>query len=162
MSGQAARRGPAFDTTVPNAARMYDFLLGGKDNFASDRDAVDELVEVAPDTPRRARLNRAFMGRAVRYVASQGVRQFLDVGAGLPTQQNVHQVAQSVAPDARIVYVDNDRDKSGCVHAVRSTRSDWAGGRPGRCGGDPACIRAVHGDVQAPMSADMGEACTCT
>jgi hypothetical protein len=108
LGGQAARRGPAFDTTVPNAARMYDFLLGGKDNFASDRDAVGKLVEVAPDTPRRARLNRAFMGRAVRYVAGQGLRQFLDVGAGLPTQQNVHQVAQSVAPDARTVYVDND------------------------------------------------------
>jgi hypothetical protein len=108
MSGQTARLGPAFDTTLPNAARMYDFLLGGKDNFASDRDAVGKLLEVAPDTPRRARLNREFLGRAVRYVAGQGVSQFLDIGAGLPTQQNVHQVAQSIAPDARTVYVDND------------------------------------------------------
>jgi hypothetical protein len=103
-----ARRLPGFDATVPNAARMYDFLLGGKENFASDRDAVGKLLAVAPDTPRRARLNRAFLGRAIRYVAGQGITQFLDVGAGLPTQQNVHQVAAAVQPDARTVYVDND------------------------------------------------------
>jgi SAM-dependent methyltransferase len=99
---------PAFDTRVPNVARMYDFMLGGKDNYASDREAVAKLTEMAPEAPFRARLNRAFLGRAVRYVAGQGIRQFLDVGAGLPTQENVHQVAQAVAPDARTVYADND------------------------------------------------------
>jgi hypothetical protein len=98
----------AFDTAVPNVARMYDYMLGGKDNYASDRDAVSALLEMAPEAPLRARLNRAFLGRAVRYVAGQGVRQFLDVGAGLPTQENVHQVARAVVPDARAVYVDND------------------------------------------------------
>jgi S-adenosyl methyltransferase len=103
-----AERFPAFDTAVPNVARMYDFMLGGKDNYASDRDAVGKLLAIAPETPRRAQSNRAFLGRAVRYVAGQGVRQFLDVGAGLPTQENVHQVARSVTPDARTVYVDND------------------------------------------------------
>jgi hypothetical protein len=105
---EAARPFPVFDTTVPNVARMYDFMLGGKDNYASDREAVAKLVEMAPEAPARARLNRAFLRRAVRYVARQGVRQFLDVGAGLPTQENVHQVAQAVAPEARTVYVDND------------------------------------------------------
>jgi hypothetical protein len=103
-----ARPLPAFDTAVPNVARMYDFMLGGKDNYASDRDAMAKILEIAPETPQRARLNRAFLGRAVRYVAGQGVRQFLDVGAGLPTQDNVHQVAGAVAPDTRTVYVDND------------------------------------------------------
>jgi hypothetical protein len=98
----------AFDTAVPNVARMYDYMLGGKDNYASDRDAVGALLEMAPEAPLRARLNRAFLGRAVRYVAGCGVRQFLDVGAGLPTQENVHQVARAVTPDARTVYVDND------------------------------------------------------
>jgi len=99
---------PALDETAPNVARMYDFMLGGKDNYASDRAAVARLAEIAPDAPRRARLNREFLGRAVRYVAARGVTQFLDVGAGLPTQENVHQVAQAVTPDARTVYVDND------------------------------------------------------
>lgn len=104
----AAGRFPPFDTAVPNVARMYDFMLGGKDNYASDREAVGKLLEMAPEVPLRTRLNRAFLGRAVRYVAGQGIRQFLDVGAGLPTQENVHQAAQAVAPDARTVYVDND------------------------------------------------------
>jgi S-adenosyl methyltransferase len=99
---------PAFDTAAPNVARMYDYMLGGKDNYASDRAAVGALLEMAPQAPLRARLNRAFLGRAVRYVAGRGVRQFLDVGAGLPTQENVHQVAREVTPDARTVYVDND------------------------------------------------------
>jgi hypothetical protein len=98
----------AFDAAVPNVARMYDFMLGGKENYASDRDAVGKLAEMAPEAPLRARLNRAFLGRAVRHVARQGVSQFVDVGAGLPTQENVHQVAQAVAPGARTVYVDND------------------------------------------------------
>jgi hypothetical protein len=105
---EAGGRLPDFDTAVPNVARMYDFMLGGKDNYASDRDAVSKLVEMAPKAPLRARLNRAFLGRAVRYVAGQGIRQFLDVGAGLPTQENVHQVVETVAPDSRTVYVDND------------------------------------------------------
>jgi SAM-dependent methyltransferase len=103
-----ARPNAVFDTKVPNVARMYDFMLDGKDNYASDREAVAKLVEMAPEAPKRAKLNRAFLGRAVRYVAAQGITQFLDIGAGLPTQENVHQVAQAVAPGALTVYVDND------------------------------------------------------
>jgi S-adenosyl methyltransferase len=136
VRGQAAQWEPDFDVTVPNAARMYDFLLDGKDHFASDRDAVGKLLEVAPDTPRRARLNRAFMGRAVRYVAGQGVRQFLDVGAGLPTQQNVHQVAQSMAPDARTVYADNDPVVLTHARALLAVDQQTA---------------AVEGDVREPV-----------
>jgi SAM-dependent methyltransferase len=99
---------PALDPTVPNVARMYDFMLGGKDNYASDREAVARLIEISPEVSLAARWNRQFLGRAVRFVAGQGVTQFLDVGAGLPTQQNVHQVAQGVTADAATVYVDND------------------------------------------------------
>jgi SAM-dependent methyltransferase len=99
---------PALDPTVPNVARMYDYMLGGKENYASDRDAVARLIEMAPAVPRFARLNREFLDRAVRFAAGQGVTQFLDVGAGLPTQRSVHEVARAVSPAARIVYVDND------------------------------------------------------
>jgi SAM-dependent methyltransferase len=96
------------DLYTPNAARMYDYYLGGKDNFASDRDAAEKALEFAPQIRLAAQQNRAFMGRAVRYLAEAGVRQFLDVGTGLPTQSNVHEVAQDAAPDSRVVYVDND------------------------------------------------------
>jgi SAM-dependent methyltransferase len=103
-----AHGSPALDPTVPNVARMYDFMLGGKDNYASDREAVARLIEISPEVSVAARWNRQFLGRAVRFVAGQGVTQFLDVGAGLPTQQNVHQVAQQAGAHATTVYVDND------------------------------------------------------
>ena len=102
------RRSPALDPAIPNVARMYDFMLGGKDNYASDREAVARLIEISPGVQLAARWNRQFLGRAVRFVASQGVTQFLDVGAGLPTQENVHEVAQAFTPQALTVYVDND------------------------------------------------------
>jgi hypothetical protein len=105
---EASAQSPALDPNVPNVARMYDYMLGGKENYASDRAAVAKLIEMAPGVPEAARLNREFLGRAVRFVASAGVTQFLDVGAGLPTQHSVHQVAQEAAPDATVVYVDND------------------------------------------------------
>jgi cytochrome P450 len=87
---------------------MYDFYLGGKDNFAADREAAERVLEIAPFTPNLAQRNRAFLRRAVRFLASHGVRQFLDIGAGLPTQGNVHEIAHSVDPGARVVYTDND------------------------------------------------------
>ncbi|MBO2450937.1 SAM-dependent methyltransferase [Actinomadura barringtoniae] len=85
---------------------MYDYLLGGKDNYAADREAVEEVVRHAPDTPFLARENRAFLRRAVRFLAQSGIRQFIDIGSGLPTQGNVHEIAHQVAPDARVVYSD--------------------------------------------------------
>jgi len=100
---------PAFDTSVAHSARVYDYWLGGKDNFAADRAAAEQVIEVRPAIRTDVRANRAFLGRAVRYLAGPaGIRQFLDIGTGLPSADNTHEVAQSVAPDSRIVYVDND------------------------------------------------------
>ena len=100
---------PGIDATVPTAARMYDYWLGGHDNFAADRIAALRVTERTPEVPSAARANRKFLGRAVRYLAAEaGIRQFLDLGTGLPTKGNVHQVAQAITPDAHVVYVDND------------------------------------------------------
>jgi S-adenosyl methyltransferase len=100
---------PGIDATIATAARIYDYWLGGHDNFAADRVAALKLTEGSPGTPLVARKNRAFLGRAVRFLVGEaGVRQFLDLGTGLPTRGNVHQVAQAIAPGARVVYVDND------------------------------------------------------
>jgi O-methyltransferase involved in polyketide biosynthesis len=97
------------DITRPNVARIYDYLLGGKDNFAIDREAAKKLLAASPDMAGIVRDNRSFIGRAVRYLAEEmGIRQFIDLGGGLPTQTNVHEMAQRVAPDARVVYIDND------------------------------------------------------
>lgn len=99
----------SFDTGIPHSARRYDYWLGGKDNFAADRASGDAIAEIWPSIRVTARENRAFLRRAVRYLADRhGVRQFLDIGTGLPTAENTHEVAQSVAPRSRIVYVDND------------------------------------------------------
>jgi SAM-dependent methyltransferase len=107
VAGERARPGE-FDPRVPNIARMYDYYLGGKDHFEVDRVRAEEAVAVDPTLVTLIKENRAFLGRAVRYLAAQGIDQFLDIGTGLPTQQNVHQIAHSVNPDARIVYVDYD------------------------------------------------------
>lgn len=102
-------KAPAFDTSVANQARMYDFLLGGKDNYASDREAVEETLKIWPNLTFTARANRAFLGRAVRYLTREaGIRQFLDIGTGIPTAGNTHQVAQGIAPETRVAYVDYD------------------------------------------------------
>jgi hypothetical protein len=101
--------GTGIDTTVPHSARIWNYWLGGKDNYAVDRAAGDAYKEVFPGIAVVARTSRAFLTRAVRYLAGEaGMRQFLDIGTGLPTANNTHQVAQSVAPESRIVYVDND------------------------------------------------------
>ncbi|GII91177.1 SAM-dependent methyltransferase [Sinosporangium siamense] len=97
-----------FDPKTPNVARLYDYYLGGKDNFPADREAAEKILAVAPELRMAARENRAFLGRAVRHLAQVGIRQFLDIGTGLPTQGNVHEVAAKVASGARVVYVDND------------------------------------------------------
>jgi hypothetical protein len=99
---------PGVDMTKPSTARIYDVLLGGKDNFEVDRAAAQVAIEASPDVPRAARENRAFLGRAVRFAIRAGIRQFIDLGTGLPTQGHVHEVAHALAPDARVVYIDND------------------------------------------------------
>src|SRR3990170_1614633 len=97
------------DTSVPQTARIWNYLLGGKDNFPVDREVGDQILVGQPELAENARLSRAFLVRAVRYLAAEaGVRQFLDIGTGLPTANNTHEVAQAAAPESRIVYVDND------------------------------------------------------
>jgi hypothetical protein len=93
---------------VPHPARIYDYLLGGKDNYPADRAAAERGIAAAPEVRDLARANRKFLVRAVRFLAESGIRQFIDIGTGIPTSPNVHEVAQAVAPDARVVYVDND------------------------------------------------------
>jgi S-adenosyl methyltransferase len=96
------------DIERPSAARIYDYWLGGSHNFASDREVARQIVNIVPDTPLIMQANRAFLHRAVRYLVDAGIRQFLDIGSGIPTLGNVHEVAQKIAPDARVVYVDID------------------------------------------------------
>jgi hypothetical protein len=97
-----------FDPAVPAPARIYDYLLGGKDNYPADREAAGYAVAAIPDLPELAHANRAFLTRTVRDAAEAGITQFLDLGAGLPTSPNVHETAQAAQPAARVVYVDND------------------------------------------------------
>jgi hypothetical protein len=124
------------DTSVAHPARVYDYWLGGKDNFAVDREAGDRVLSVTPGLRERVRASRAFLVRAVRYLAAEaGIRQFLDLGTGIPAANNTHEVAQAVAPDARIVYVDND------PIVLSHARALLAGGPAGS-------IQYIDGDVR--------------
>ena len=115
-----------FDTSVAHVARVYNYWLGGKDNFAADRAAGEQAIKAFPEIGLSARSNRAFLARAVRFLAGDpGIRQFLDIGTGIPSANNTHEVAQSVAPTARIVYVDNDPIV--LTHARALLTSDPAG-----------------------------------
>jgi O-methyltransferase involved in polyketide biosynthesis len=114
-----------FDPSVPHPARVYNYWLGGKDNFAADRKAAEQVIRLLPEIVAGMRANREFLVRTVRYLASQGVRQFLDVGTGLPAPNNTHEVAQAVAPASRVVYVDND--PMVVVHAEALLRSSPEG-----------------------------------
>ncbi|MCX4659141.1 SAM-dependent methyltransferase [Streptomyces uncialis] len=123
------------DTRTPSVARMYDWLLGGVDNYRSDRDACADLLRIVPDSQALALNNRAFLRRIVHYLAAErGIRQFLDHGSGLPTRDNVHEIAQREDPDSRVVYIDNDP----IVHAH-------------------ARARLEHNDRTAVLHADMTE-----
>ncbi|MFJ6831125.1 SAM-dependent methyltransferase [Streptomyces sp. NPDC091209] len=113
------------DTSKPHPARMYDWYLGGKDNYPVDEEMGRQMLTLDPRVPVMARVNRAFMHRATRWLAQNGVRQFLDIGTGIPTEPNLHQVAQAVAPDARVVYCDNDPIV--LAHAAALLRSSDAG-----------------------------------
>jgi hypothetical protein len=113
--------GAGFDPTTPSVARTYDYLLGGKDNFEADRQAVEMLRMVAPEAPLTARMNRAFGKRVVRYIAEQEIRQFIDLGSGIPTSPpSVHDAVRSIDPTARVVYVDLDPVVVSHSHALRS------------------------------------------
>ena len=100
---------PRLDTSTAHSARVWNYLLDGKDNFAADREIGDMIMQIFPDIAHLARVQRRFLARAVRYLAGEaGIRQFLDIGTGLPTADNTHQIAQQMAPESRVVYVDND------------------------------------------------------
>jgi hypothetical protein len=132
-------------TDRPHPARVYDYLLGGKDNFEADRAAAEEGIRANPASRIPPRENRAFLGRAVRYLAGEaGIRQFLDIGTGIPTTPNVHQVAQRVAPDARVVYVDND------PIVLAHARALMTGTPQGRTEYIDADIRDVDAILDAP------------
>ncbi|MEV0379158.1 SAM-dependent methyltransferase [Nonomuraea sp. NPDC050643] len=129
------RESSGFDPHTPNVARLYDYFLGGKDHFPADRVAAERLLRVAPEIRAAARANRAFLGRAVRYLAEAGITQFLDIGTGLPAWGNVHEVARKVTPGAKVVYVD--RDPVVLVHA----RAMPAG---------PGGTTVIDGDLRKP------------
>jgi hypothetical protein len=117
---------PAFDTSVAHIARVYDYWLGGKDNYAADRAVGDQVKQAYPNIAHSVQANRAFLARAVSYLVGEaGIRQFLDIGTGIPTSNNTHEVAQSVASDCRVVYVDNDPVV--LLHARALLASDPAG-----------------------------------
>jgi trans-aconitate methyltransferase len=132
------------DASVPNAARVYDFFLGGKENYAIDRELAEKILAILPDTADFCRANRGFLQRAVRFLAGQaGVRQFLDIGTGLPTMGNVHEIAQEAAPGARVAYVDYDPVVLAHARALLADDRD---------------VIAVEGDLRAPgaILADAG------
>ncbi|MDX6419952.1 MAG: hypothetical protein QOG28_4572 [Trebonia sp.] len=99
---------PKIDTSVSHSARIWNYWLGGKDNYPVDQQVGDQVLAFVPELVRSARADRYFLARAVRYLAAQGIRQFLDIGTGLPTVDNTHEVAQRAAPESKVVYVDND------------------------------------------------------
>jgi hypothetical protein len=152
--GEGGTSGPGIDTTVPNVARVYDYWLGGKDHFAADREAADRQVRAVPVLPRLARQNRDFLQRAVRYCAGEGITQFLDIGSGLPTNQNVHEVAQAVNPAARVVYVDVDPVVVSHAKALLSDSQTVAVladvCRPGEILGAPEVRRLI--DLRRPVA----------
>jgi len=109
MSDEAGKPAPELDTGHAHSARIYNYWLGGKDNFAAAREAAEQAIAANPGIVTDVRANRAFLARAVHHLAAEcGVRQFLDIGTGLPTVSNTHEVAQAAAPSARVVYADND------------------------------------------------------
>ena len=124
------------DFSIPSPARMYDYWLGGKDNFPADREAARQVIAAYPDVRRLARANRRFLTRAVWFMAAHRIRQYIDLGTGIPTSPNVHEIARQAIPDARIVYVDNDPVVTSHSHALRATNDG---------------VIAIHGDIRRPQ-----------
>src|SRR6266700_6795081 len=135
-----------FDPSTPSIARVYDYLLDGKDNFAADREVAERLLDVAPLAAEVTRENRQFMARAVTWVAGQGISQFIDLGCGLPTVPNTHKTARAVTAGARVAYVDND------AVVLTHLRALAAKGDPG--------VTVVDGDVRE-ADAILGAAAAC-
>jgi hypothetical protein len=128
------------DTSVAHPARVYDYWLGGKDNFAADREAAERVLAATPGLRFRVRANRAFLARAVQYLAGEaGIRQFLDIGTGIPAANNTHEVAQAIAPDTRIVYAANDPIVLAHARALLAS-------------GPHGSTQYVHGDVREPAA----------
>jgi S-adenosyl methyltransferase len=140
---------PGIDTTIPHSARMYDWWLGGKDNFASDRKLGELFIQAIPTIRTMAQENRGFMHRVTRYLAKQGIDQFLDIGTGIPTRPNLHETAQKVNPEARVVYVDNDPIV--LVHARALMISDQRGR-----------TEYIHADLSEPGKILTDESLTST
>ncbi|MGH3221072.1 MAG: SAM-dependent methyltransferase [Streptosporangiaceae bacterium] len=130
-------RVPGFDPSVPSPARMYDYYLGGKDNFPADREAADQALSVVPFGREIARANRQFLVRAVTFMARSGIGQFIDVGTGLPTRPNVHEVARSIHPNAQVLYVDNDPMVCSHARALLATNDG---------------VAAIQGDIRMPQA----------
>jgi len=141
-------------TDQPHPARVYDYLLGGKDNFAADRAAAEAGLRANPNSRIPPRANRAFLGRAVRYLAGEaGISQFLDIGTGIPTSPNVHEVAQAVEPAARIVYVDNDPI---VLTQARALLTAGPQGRTAYIDADLRDIDAILGSAELQRTLDLG------
>jgi hypothetical protein len=128
---------PGFDPSVPSPARMYDYYLGGKDNFPADRQAAEHALSVVPFGREVARANRQFLVRAVMFMARAGIGQFIDLGTGLPTRPNVHEVARAVHPDASVLYVDNDPMVCSHARALLATNDG---------------VAAIQGDIRTPQA----------
>jgi S-adenosyl methyltransferase len=139
-SQSSGRQG--FDTGIPNVARIYDYLLDGKDNYAIDREAAARLLAAVPDAAVAARDNREFLGHAVRFLAGEaGIRQFLDIGTGMPTRGNVHEIAHAADPAARVVYIDNDPVVTAHANALLVDVPTLA---------DASTVAAVNADLRCP------------
>jgi len=150
-TGDAAR--VDLQTDRPHSARMYDYYLGGKDNFPADREAAEQALAEFPHGRTTAQQNRAFMHRAIRYLAGEvGIRQFLDIGTGIPTSPNLHEVAQQVASDARIVYADNDPIV--LVHA-RALLTGTPGGRTAYLDADLRDVEAILTSAELRETIDL-------
>jgi hypothetical protein len=128
---------PGFDPSVPSPARMYDYYLGGKDNFPADREAAEQALSVVPFGRQVAHANRQFLVNAVTFIARSGISQFIDLGTGLPTSPNVHEVARSIHPKARVLYVDNDPMVCSHARALLATNDG---------------VAAIHGDIRTPQA----------
>lgn len=141
------------NTNVAHTARMYDYFLGGKDNFPADRDAAEQALDKFPHLRTAARQNRSFLHRAIRFLAAEaGVEQFLDIGTGIPTSPNLHEVAQEIRPNARIVYTDNDLLVLAHARALLTSTPE---GRTAYVHGDLRDVEAILSAPEIPATLDL-------